>query len=173
MNSNKHGYKNGDAMRAHVQKPIQSLQTFRRHFLGGSFAALPSNFICTAAVVLFLWCVAPGNAQQPDDSNTQHAAEQRLDALFNKIMQTMPNEVRERVDSASTIVREDRRPGEKKESLSPESRKGSESERRLNNRLNELPDNLKTQVEETIAEMQQRNEKRKAQFRESRKRRHK
>jgi len=160
-------------MNADVQKPIQSLLSFRRHSSGGSIAALPPISFIAAIAIGVLTFSSLLVAEQPEDTNKQSTSEKRLDLLFNKIMQTMPDEARGRVDSASAVVRE-----EPHQAMHQEQRSGTgqehsaeEGERRLRTRLQELPDDLKAQVERTITEMQQRKEERKAQFRESRKNR--
>jgi len=154
-------------MKANVKKPIQSLHSFWCHLSGGSIAALPSIYFFVFVTGGLLLCTTPLAAQQ-DDSNKQHTEEKRLDLLYDKIMQNMTSEVRERFDSASTSHAAHKTPVSRPNVTSDVPYTSLQSDVQLKARLHELPDNLKVQVERAITDMQKRKEERKAQFRESR-----
>ena len=152
-------------MRANAQKPIQSLHTLWRHYYGGSIAALPlfsmismrKFFLFSAAIVAL---GLPSTAQD-HEAGQKMSEEKQLDLLFNKIMQTLPDGMRAKVDSAATVKVEHRRVSEE-----ASSKRLSES-LPTHERLRKLPDELKAQVERAIIDMEQRKEERKAQFLES------
>ena len=152
-------------MRDDVQKPIQSLHAFMRHHFGGGLCSpllIFRGVILAATAALLL---ASGvSAQENGDSNKQVNNEKRLDLLFDQIMQTLPEGARSKVDSAAT-VKTDRRPIPGVSSAGNMEHNNAHSPRE---RLSELPDDLKAQVERAITDMEQRKEERKAQFRESR-----
>ena len=153
-------------MKARVQKPIQSLHAFRRyHFGGGHFC--PPLILRTV-----LFCILAGwfgtgtvSAQDIGDSNRQGADGKRLDLLFDQIMRTLPEGARSKVDSAAT-VKVDRRSTVPATAAPDKLNAGDAAQPR--ERLNDLPDELKAQVERAISDMEQRKEERKAQFREFR-----
>ena len=153
-------------MKVDVQKPIQSLHAFVRHHFGGEPLGSFPVFRSTIAVMSIL-LLGSGmvSAQDRDrsDSNAQVNEEKRLDLLFDRIMQTLPEGERTRVDSAAT-VKVDRNTVNGNTSAQP-----SEHEKGIapRERLKELPDELKVQVERAITDMEKRKEDRKAQFRES------
>lgn len=152
-------------MRADVQKTIQSLHSFGRHFFGGGFAALPpltfSKYPILGIVLVVFVNISTAQAQ---DANRQTIEEKRLDLLFDRIMQSMPDSTKKQIDSAASIANDHLN----------SSQKVFKAEKQLINEktvtkttAHELPDELKAKVERTIAEIQERKEERKAQFRES------
>ncbi len=166
-----------------AQNPIQSLQTFGRHYYGGSIAALPlviSMPLQTILPVLFLIFirVCPVVAQQHDTNlqatdleatnNIEITDEKRLDLLFDRIMDALPDGERGKVDSATS--REFTHRNQNTEPLMVKRERESESTPHQA-RMGELPEEIKTQVERAIMEMELRKEERKAQFRESRRNR--
>lgn len=157
-------------MKANVQKSIQSLHSFWCHFSGGSIAALPLLSFFKIVMVSSLLCATLVSAQQ-GDTNRQVVEEKRLDLLYDKIMQTMSSDLRERFDSAATFSGERKAPVNRTEGNRSAPLTSTHNDAALKARMNELPDDLKLQVERAITEIQKRNEERKAQFRESRKNR--
>ncbi|MBN1757176.1 MAG: hypothetical protein JW863_02595 [Chitinispirillaceae bacterium] len=151
-------------MKVDVQKPIQSLHAFMRHHFGEGLSGSSPIFRSTVIImtVLFLGTGIP-SAQDRSDSNVQVNDEKRLDLLFDRIMQTLPEGERTRVDSAATI-KVDRNSVTEKSSVQTS---GHEPVITPRERLKELPDELKVQVERAITDMEQRKEDRKTQFRES------
>jgi hypothetical protein len=151
-------------MKDDVQKPIQSLHAFMCHHFGGGLFFPPLIF---RGVLLVALAVCGVSAQESGDSNKQVSNEKRLDLLFDQIMQTLPEGARSKVDSAAT-VKTDRRPVSGVTSAGKMDHITAHSPRE---RLSELPDDLKAQVERAITDMEQRKEERKAQFRDSRRNR--
>ena len=105
------------------------------------------------------------SAQDGRDSHVQvqeKKDEKQLDFLFDRILQALPEGERTKVDSAAT-VKIDRK------NITGPSGYAREHEAVITprERLKELPDELKVQVERAISDMEQRKEDRKAQFRES------
>lgn len=148
-------------MKAVVQKPIQSLHSFGCHDYRGRCAALP--LISQSMLIIFMVTIFFANAvvAQQQDATGAKVDEKRLDLLFDRIMETLPDDEQTRVDSAASI-KVDRR---NNPSLS-ETRQHETVP--VHTRLQELPDELKVQVERAIEDMEQRKEERKTQFRESR-----
>jgi hypothetical protein len=152
-------------MRVDVQKPIQSLHAFVRHHCGGGrYCPLPIFPAIVIALLGTMGLSTPGavSAQDRTDSNVPAGDEKRMDLLFDRIMRTLPEGERTKVDSAAT-VKIDRNRISEKPLHGPEH--GDATPPR--ERLKELPDELKVQVERAITDMEQRKEDRKAQFRES------
>ncbi len=159
-----------DAMKEVAQKSIQSLHAFRRHFKGGSISALPrifkihDLFFLPAVITMFLYVNIC--AEQKDTSLPQGGGEEkRLDLLFEGIMESLPHEIRKEIDSAAGVRTERRRPVEM-----PENRKSPEVTPSQVRGFNELPDELKIQVEHAISDMEKRKEERRSQFREMQRR---
>lgn len=150
-------------MKDDVQKPIQSLHAFvRHHFGGGRYCPSPifRSMIVIAALVLFGTVAA--SAQERNDSKGQANDEKRMDLLFDRIMKTLPEGERSKVDSAASVKIDRNLVSEKQAHTSERGEIITPRER-----LKELPDELKVQVERAITDMEQRKEDRKAQFRES------
>ena len=150
-------------MRVDVQKPIQSLHAFVRHHLGGGHhcpSPIFRSMIAIAALVLFGTVAA--SAQDHSDSKGQANDEKRMDLLFDRIMKTLPEGERSKVDSAASVKIDRNLVNEKQAHTSERGEIITPRER-----LKELPDELKVQVERAITDMEQRKEDRKAQFRES------
>lgn len=158
-------------MRVDVTKPIQSLHAFGRHCRGGrSIAALPLHFPCpirmkTAIFAMFtiIMPIVSSNGQAAD--GTPVVKEKKIDHLFDRIMESLPDAARTEVDSAGSAA--ERRQSHTSDAANPSGiRKQETVEQQL--RRQELPDDLKAQVERAIDDMEQRKEHRKMQFRESR-----
>ncbi len=155
--------KKDDAMRDDVQKPIQSLHAFlRHHFGGGRNCPSPIFRSMVTIVAIVLLGTTAGGAQDRSDSNGQIDDEKRMDLLFDRIMRTLPEGERSKVDSAATVKIDRNRINDKQSHTSERADIITPRER-----LKELPDELKVQVERAITDMEQRKEDRKAQFRES------
>ena len=152
-------------MRVVVKEPIQSLNAFGRHINGGRNAALPlfnlRHRIIVLSAVVGLTAFA-ADAQQKD-TNRSIANEQRIDLLFDQIMKTLPDGERMKVDSAASM--EVNRRESARTAPSAVSHERGNTPRTT--RVNDLPPELKAQVERTINSMETRKEERKAQFRES------
>jgi protein-tyrosine-phosphatase len=115
-----------------------------------------------AIVAIVLLGTTAGGAQDRSDSNGQVNDEKQMDLLFDRIMRTLPEGERSKVDSAATVKIDRNRINDKQSHTSERTDIITPRER-----LKELPDELKVQVERVITDMEQRKEDRKAQFRES------
>jgi hypothetical protein len=135
---------------------IQSLYAFRRQVSGGGFSARPLY-----GFLLLLLCIPVFilGAEPPDTSPRNNEAQ--LDVLFDQIMESLPDGMKSKVDSAG-VVRSQRVHDTPATRENPDVQEQSTSAR-----LRELPKELKLQVERAIKDMEQRKEERKAQFRES------
>lgn len=100
-------------------------------------------------------------AQSPSAAGTESGSDARLDVLFDQIMETLPEEKRMKVDSAGT-TRPDPRAGSHDPLSGTRQIQEDHSER-----LRELPEELRIQVERVITDIEQRKEERKERFRES------
>ncbi|MBN1575477.1 MAG: hypothetical protein JW913_02940 [Chitinispirillaceae bacterium] len=153
-------------MRVVVKKSIQSLHAFGRHFHGGSIAALPLYFaqcLPTFFLTIFLIVFATTSSiAQQQDTNPKTADAKRIDLLFDQIMETLPDGMRMKVDSAASMKTDRREQASKPLSVTRE-RESSDQK----TRMHELPDELKVQVERAIENMELRKEVKKAEFRES------
>jgi len=157
-------------MRVDVMKPIQSLHAFGRHCRGGGIAALPLHLPCSIrmktavfAMITIIMSVVSSNGQTPDEAPV--AKERQIDHLFDRIMESLPDAARMKVDSAGSSA--ERRPAQSSDAAKLSGIRKQESvEQQL--RRQELPDDLKAQVERAIDEMELKKEHRKMQFRESR-----
>jgi hypothetical protein len=156
--------KKGDAMRAVVQKSIQSLHSFGRHFYGGGFAALPPFTFKYPIFGIVLAVFVNFPTAQEQDTNRQAIEEKRLDLLFDRIMQSMPDSTKKQIDSAASIANDHLNLNQKVFKAEKQLTTENTTTKTM---VHELPDELKAKVERTIAEIQQRKEERKAQFRES------
>lgn len=146
-------------MKAVVQNPIQSFNALGRQIFRGSTTALPLFF----PVLLFLvFIVQSPHAQSPSTTATKPDSDARLDVLFDQIMETLPEEKRSRVDSAGNT-----RPEQHSHSHEASTESRVKNGMATSARLQQLPQELRVQVERVIADIEQRKEERKERFRES------
>jgi len=145
-------------MKAVVQNPIQSFNALGRHIFGGSTTALPLFFLF---LLVLVFSVHTSQAQS-QTTGTNPDSDARLDVLFDQIMETLPQEKRSRVDSAGNSRPE-------QHANSPETSTGNRTrgEVSTSKRLQQLPQELRVQVERVISDIEQRKEERKERFRES------
>jgi hypothetical protein len=147
---------------------IQSLRAFSRQSRGrGGAPLLPSlwrgaarRFVC-CAVPLFFFLSTPAYTQDTNGAAPK-IEEKRLDVLFDRIMQTLPDRERNLVDSAGEARSASRGAAAARAQAKDDGKKpqaGAEA-----NRLRDLPPELKEQVERAMADMKERNDKRQAQF---------
>ena len=150
-----------------ARKSIRSLYAFLRQ-VGRRVSPSTLLFQSIGREIIFLWvglCFMfyPQVWAQDQPSDPKKKEEKRLDLLFDRIMQTLPNEARSKVDSAATMKSLHQRLPEKIKTVGEDKKKIEES-----TRLRELPPELKEQVERALADMKERSLERKAQFIESR-----
>lgn len=157
-------------MREYIIKPIQSFLFLLRHFSGERRAALSPVFLFWIVLFGIVPLISTAVAQ-PETAEHQRN-EEELDILFGRIMQEIPDDVRERMDRASMVQGESL---DIKKTIDPEDKSHQNRHKHINLRknenMNELPEALQLQVERTISEFQKRKEERKAKFRESKRRR--
>lgn len=157
-------------VRGALTPSIQSVHAFMRHLRGRSGLPLLPSIQPTwrwRIVFFTLMCMTlslPAIAQ--DQRQAQNKIEEkRLDLLFNRIMQTLPNQERSQVDSAAVMKSTTRRAMEKTQAVSAPKRIIVETE---TTRVRQLPPELKEQVERAMADMKDRSVERKAEFIEAR-----
>jgi hypothetical protein len=119
--------------------------------------------LCIAAAA---W-VSGASAQEAGADSQTHA---QAEEIFDEIMQSLPGEMKARVDSASRI-----RESTPRTPLAEPARPSSDQDALTarNHAINELPADVKARVEKTIAEIQQRTQQRQIEFKEMRKKHNK
>ncbi len=125
--------------------------------------------VLSAGIGLCLVFVNTGSAQNPP-TNDSNSDARRLDILFDRIMQTLPDEARMKVDSAAT-VKGTRQTAPEKNKVSKDADRNGKTDKdppAPPTRLRELPPELKEQVERAMADMKDHTVERNAQFLESR-----
>jgi hypothetical protein len=164
-------FKRGKRMFRGARFSIQSLRVFVRHVRGGGGVPLPPLPLLRAArriacFVLFLFVILNSPAVAQDQTAvTAKNEEKRLDLLFDRIMQTLPDRERNLVDSAAVTKNATHGAVDKARDRDGAGKPAAETE---TTRLRELPPELKEQVERAMADMKERNLERKAQFIEAR-----
>ena len=158
-------------MKVVSKEPIQSLNAFGRHFDRGSIAALPLLFFRPhLLLIVAVTCLTTGSAiAQQKDTNNLPSDEKQIDVLFDRIMNTLPNAERMKVDSAASTQARSRDPQKR---TPPAFRERETMPKTAARRVEELPPELKAQVERTINSMESRRDERKVQFRETTRERH-
>ncbi len=144
-------------MRADLPKIVQPLLAFMRHCRKRRSAPL-LLFIIASCIASYSPIMA-----QNQTSNREKSDDRRLDLLFNRILLTLPEEQQSKVDSA-TMVRNSQQikmKSTKSDGLCKEPIDKAE-------KLRDLPEPLRAQVEHAMKDMEQRTQDRKAQFLESR-----
>jgi hypothetical protein len=158
-------------MKVFAPKPIQSLQAFMCHGSGRRPTGfLPllcheftySLFYIVACLILCMLLCSSVYAQD-NSADLSPSKEKRLDMLFDRIIQTLPDNLKIKVDSATTIKTNRPPSNEKPRSIKDPKKNAIETAS-----LNGLPEEVKAQVERAMAQMQERKQERKAQFLESR-----
>jgi hypothetical protein len=154
-------------MKVAHKEPIQSLNAFGRHINGGSNAALPLFLIKPLVhLVAVITCLSISTTSaQPKDTNKLPSDEKQIDLLFDRIMKTLPDAERSKVDSAATV--QTHRSTTSQGVIPPAVRERETSPKTTAQRVEDLPPELRAQVERTINSMESRREERKAQFRET------
>jgi hypothetical protein len=161
-------------MKVKEKQPLQSFHAFLRHSGAGGDASLLTPIyrsvlrtmhLAVGFCIISLYPVFAQNQSEPP----KKPEEKRLDLLFERIMQTLPDEARVKVDSAAT-QKNSRGPAVEKAKRAAADKKNTDTEKAFDKttRLRELPPELKAQVERAMVDMNERNLERKAQFIESR-----
>ncbi len=161
-------FQRNDVMKVSAFKSIQSLHAFVRHLRRRSGQSLLLLHKVTGIrTILFIsgLCIFfsfPAVAQDKL-SDPKKSEENRLDLLFDRIMRTLPDEERTRVDSAAAMKSNHAMPSEKANTADDFKKVNDQT-----TRLRELPPALKEQVERAMEDIKERNLERKAQFIDSR-----
>jgi hypothetical protein len=114
-------------------------------------------------------CLMPSisNGQTAGSNSDAHQKQRETSAIFDEIMQTLPSDMKAKVDSASTI---------KKENVGGQTSSGALSNQKqgtVANRddaLKQLPDDVRQRVEKAISDIDVSNQDRQILFKDSKKR---
>jgi hypothetical protein len=124
--------------------------------------------------ILLLCLLAPvagqssGTTANGDTNQKQHAAS----AIFNEIMQTLPTDMKAKVDSASVDVKADAKAQQKNSSSNaPRPLKPNLQEPARDGAVSKLPEEMRGKVEKAISEIDLMNQNRQVQFKEYEKKR--
>jgi hypothetical protein len=123
--------------------------------------------VATIIQILLLCLLAPvagqpsGTTVKGDTNQKQHAAS----AIFDEIMQTLPADMKAKVDSASEDVRADAKVQQKNPSA-PRPLKPGLQEQSRDGAVSKLPEDVRSKVEKAISEIDLMNQDRQIQFKE-------
>ena len=119
--------------------------------------------------ILLLCLLAPvagqpsGTTVKGDTNQKQHAASD----IFNEIMQSLPADMKAKVDSAGLDVKADAKTQQKNSSSNaPRPLKSAPQEPSRNGAVNKLPEDIRSKVEKAISEIDLMNQDRQIQFKE-------
>jgi len=115
------------------------------------------TLILTVSVILF----AQTGSEKTEDTNENQISTQTND-IFNDIMQSMSKEMKQKVDSASNINKENALHNQGTDSQNQK----EVQEQKRTNAINELPEDIQERVRERIKEIENKNEERALQFKE-------
>ncbi|HUI92397.1 MAG TPA: hypothetical protein VLX68_09150 [Chitinivibrionales bacterium] len=107
-----------------------------------------------------------GSSVKGDTNQKQHAASD----IFNEIMQSLPADMKAKVDSAAADVKADAKAQQKNQSSESQSSKGTGADSR-DGAVNKLPAEMRDKVEKAISDMDLMNQNRQIQFKEYEKKR--
>lgn len=113
--------------------------------------------ILTTSLMLF---AQTGNEQSNDTKENQISTQ--TNEIFNDIMQSMSEEMKGKVDSASNINKENALQNQGTDSQNQE----TIQEQKRTNAINELPEDIRERVQKRIQEIENKNEERALQFKE-------
>ena len=113
--------------------------------------------ILSTSLMLF---AQTGNEQSNDTKENQISTQ--TNEIFNDIMQSMSEEMKEKVDSASNINKENALQNQGTDSHNQQ----TVQEQKRTNAINELPEDIRERVQKRIQEIENKNEERALQFKE-------
>ena len=113
--------------------------------------------ILTTSLMLF---AQTANEENQDTQENQISAQ--TNEIFNDIMQSMSEEMKEKVDSASNINKENALQNQGTDS---QNQKALQEQKRTK-AINELPEDIRERVQKRIQEIENKNEERALQFKE-------
>lgn len=113
--------------------------------------------ILSTSLMLF---AQTGNEQSNDTKENQISTQ--TNEIFNDIMQSMSEEMKEKVDSASNINKENALQNQGTDSQNQK----TIQEQKRTNAVNELPEDIRERVQKRIQEIENKNEERALQFKE-------
>jgi hypothetical protein len=134
------------------------------HHVKMIFKSALVSFLC----VLFLAPAQPSRASDAKDTNQRQRA---ASAIFDDIMQTLPGDMKTKVDSAGVMTKNGRPVSASKAHAAADSRSSSQtSAMRRDEAAGSLPDDVRGQVEKAISDIDLMNQSRQIQFKEYEKR---
>jgi type IV secretory pathway VirB10-like protein len=120
--------------------------------------------ICNLIVAVFLF-TAHGQTANQTASNSSNSAKQSGDAIFDDIMQSLPSNVKAKLDTIPTV-----KPNSTTRQSKPiDEEKKNEILKNRNEQLNSLPPELKAKVEKAMKDIDKQKHERAMKFKESRK----
>ena len=119
------------------------------------------NTLIKTTLLIVCFALLSIGQNNPADNGSPDVDKQKIDQLFDQIMLTFPGEVRAKIDSASSHQADpvQSKAGEGKSA-------GSAASLRRDALINELPDEVRMQVEKTISDIEKRRNERALQFKE-------
>ena len=113
--------------------------------------------ILTTSVILFAQ-----SGSEPNEDTKENQISTQTNDIFNDIMQSMSEDMKEKVDSASNINKENALQNQGTDSHNQQ----TVQEQKRTNAINELPEDIREKVQKRIQEIENKNEERALQFKE-------
>jgi Ni/Co efflux regulator RcnB len=125
------------------------------------------NLYCIFVAVA---CLMPSmtNGQTDGNNNDASQKQRKTSAIFDEIMQTLPNDMKAKVDSASTIKKKNA--GGQTSSSSNSGNQKAPAAANRDDALKQLPDDVRQRVEKAISDIDVSNQDRQILFKDSKKR---
>lgn len=128
----------------------------------------------TRIFLITLVCLVPVSGQVPSSDNAKDTGRKQHEtaAIFDEIMQTLPLDMKAKVDSASVCARNDAKKqdkGSSGNSLGPQKQASQPADR--DGAVRQLPDDVRAKVEKAISEIDLMNQDRQIQFKDYEKKR--
>jgi len=125
------------------------------------------KLIVTILRTLLLCVLVPvlAHAASPSDSKALNQKQRATSVIFNDIMQTLPNTMKARVDSASTNIKNKRSASSADPKSTSDSRSVTSAARK-DGAVQNLPEDVRGKVEKAIIDIDLMNQDRQVQFKE-------
>jgi hypothetical protein len=120
----------------------------------------PINFV--SIIIAGMLSVTVTNAQENNPTVKNNS-----DEIFNSMMQTMPKEMKARIDSASIIQNSKKTVTNSDQTVQYDQKSSPLNSSSSNTSLDKLPDNVRQQVLKTMQQLEQEQNERILQFKES------
>ncbi|HMD67681.1 MAG TPA: hypothetical protein VKF42_02315 [Chitinivibrionales bacterium] len=130
--------------------------------------------IITRILLLALVCLVPVSGQTTSSGNPKDTGRKQHEtaAIFDEIMQTLPSDMKAKVDSASVCARSEAKKQDKGSSVtSSGSQKQASQPADRDDAVRQLPDDVRAKVEKAISDIDLMNQDRQIQFKDYEKKR--